>query len=331
MRTLLRLGAAALGFVAVAGAAYALGPRVTADASVPPRPVPADLHRLGAVLAEREARLGDVVPGAEATVVWADTARTRRPLSVVYLHGFSATRQETAPLADTVAARLGAHLYYPRLTGHGRPGAALGAATATDWLRDARTALRVGARLGERVVLVGTSTGGTLALWLAAQPEAQSRVAAVVLVSPNVRPADPNAWLLQGPWAPHLARLALGPERTWTPANPAHARYWTERYPAGTLAEMMALVSLLEATDLRRLAAPTLALIDPADAVVSAAATRARLGTLDGVRIETVEGVEDPSHHVLAGRILSPRTTAPMADRITAFVRRAVADTTRGG
>ncbi|CAH2706878.1 hypothetical protein NCPPB1935_03700 [Xanthomonas campestris pv. nigromaculans] len=43
--------------------------------------------------------------------------------------------------------------------------------------------------MGERVAIVGSSMGGTLGLWLAAQqPDA---VAAVVAWSPGIRPADP--------------------------------------------------------------------------------------------------------------------------------------------
>ncbi|MDD4273595.1 MAG: hypothetical protein PHG14_07705 [Desulfobacter postgatei] len=38
----------------------------------------------------------------------------------VYIHGFSATRKETAPLSDLVAKTLNANLFYTRLSGHGR-------------------------------------------------------------------------------------------------------------------------------------------------------------------------------------------------------------------
>ena len=44
-------------------------------------------------------------------------------------------------------------------------------------------------RLGERVVVVGCSTGGTLATWLAASG---ADLAALVLISPNYK--QPNEW-----------------------------------------------------------------------------------------------------------------------------------------
>ena len=45
------------------------------------------------------------------------------------------------------------------------------------------------AGLGETVVLIGTSTGGTLAMWAATREEAQDRLGAVVMLSPNYQPA----------------------------------------------------------------------------------------------------------------------------------------------
>ena len=56
--------------------------------------------------------------------------------AVVYIHGFSASRMETAPLADTIATALGANLFYARLAGHGRGGAAMGEPSVQDWLAD---------------------------------------------------------------------------------------------------------------------------------------------------------------------------------------------------
>jgi len=58
-----------------------------------------------------------LVPDTESRIVWAN-GEARTPWAVVTLHGFSATRQETAPLAETVASLLNANLYEVRLTGH---------------------------------------------------------------------------------------------------------------------------------------------------------------------------------------------------------------------
>ncbi len=53
---------------------------------------------LDGYLAPSEARLNDLRPGVEKTIVWADSSKGKTPVAFVYLYGFSATRQETPPL-----------------------------------------------------------------------------------------------------------------------------------------------------------------------------------------------------------------------------------------
>ena len=122
--------------IAAAAALYLAGPVYRIDGriavpSIPQAGVGADALERG--LRGSEARYTDIVPGAEKTIVWAHADRRRTPLSIIYLHGYTATRQEVAPLCDRLAAALGANLYYARLTGHGRSPAALGDAEADDW------------------------------------------------------------------------------------------------------------------------------------------------------------------------------------------------------
>ena len=118
---------------------------------------------LDAHLAAREAVFDDLTPGTQKRIVWAGTPGEKTPLALIYLHGFSSTSEEVRPVPDRVAAALGANLYFARLAGHGRTGTALAGATAEDWLTDLAEALAIGTRIGERVILLGTSTGATLA------------------------------------------------------------------------------------------------------------------------------------------------------------------------
>ncbi|NBU26203.1 MAG: alpha/beta fold hydrolase [Gammaproteobacteria bacterium] len=310
--------------VAVATVVYLAGPAYRIDARIAIPPVPqagpgSDALERG--LQDSEARFTDIVPGAEKAIVWAHPDRRRTRLSVIYLHGYTATRQEVAPLCDQLAAALGANLYYTRLTGHGRSPAALGAAEADDWLRDAAEALAIGQALGERVIVVGTSTGGTLALWLAQQPRA-SAIAAQLLISPNLGPRDERATLLAGPWGRQLQRLLIGEEYRWQPANERQAVFWTWRYPARALVPMMALVKEVRDSPLESVRVPTLVLHSPDDAVVSPArieAAYARLGS-SAKRIVTVMDSGDRSHHVLAGDILSPQSTRAVLGTMLEFL-----------
>jgi pimeloyl-ACP methyl ester carboxylesterase len=303
-----------------------VGPRPRVDVGFRPVSVDADP---AAAIAAAEAAIG--VPAAVASrVVWHDDARhTRTPLAVVMLHGFSASPQETLPLSETVAQKLGANLFLPRLSGHGLGSEALGAATADAWVEDADQAVAVGAAIGERVVLMGVSTGGTLALLLGARPEWRDRIAALVLISPNLGPHAAGAELLAGPWAEQIAWLATGGENAFEPTNTDHARYWTTRYPSRVLPQMMALVVAVRALEARWLDRPALVYYAPGDRVVrselvASACARARAWTCHAV---TDSG--DPSQHVLAGRILSPDTTERLANDIASYVAAGTASTGR--
>jgi len=117
-----------LGLVFLLLVVFLLGPRVAIETNLQPVSLPDDLD---AYLASSEAAYDDIVPGTEKKIIWAGEAGEKTPLSIVYLHGFSATRQETAPLAEELAAELGANLYYDHFTGHGRSGEALAGAAVT--------------------------------------------------------------------------------------------------------------------------------------------------------------------------------------------------------
>ena len=295
------------------------GPRITLDdnavATMASNP---DI----ALIAGREGAKRDIVPGTEKAIRWFEGIENRRTgLAIVYLHGFSATRRETHPLTDHVADALGANVFYTRLAGHGRDSAALGEATATDWLHDAREALAIGNRIGERVLVVGVSTGATLAIWLAARvPQAPD---GLVLISPNLGLANRTAFVLTLPWGVAIAERLNGPTYSFEPSSPDHGRYWTTSYPVRVTAEMMSLVDLVNRFDPARIDVPVLYLRSDRDRVIDMSAADRffdRLGsTLKEKRLVT--GSDDPWGHVIAGDILSPSSTGDVATMIVEFAR----------
>ncbi len=305
-------------------ALYLAGPRndFGPDAPTPRTTPPAELSALEGWLQSNEAAYTDLRPGVAKGVVWYARPGQRTGWAVVNLHGYSASRLETAPLAETVAQHLGANLYQSRLAGHGRSSEAMGEFTVQDWLADAVEAVRIGGMLGDKVLVMGVSSGATLATWLATHPEGQGAVA-YAFVSPNYGPKDKRSELINSPWGQQLALLLEGEMRGRPDTDLREAQAWTHHHPTRSLFPMMALVKHVRESDLSRFTKPVLVLYSERDQTVDPAEIRevfARLGS-PAKTLEAVTYSESAGQHVLAGDIRAPRATAPMARRIADWVQ----------
>jgi esterase/lipase len=309
--------------IAVLVVVFLAGPRTKIDQQIKLLNLPSNPADLDQYLAQSEAKYTDIVPGTEKTVIWANAAKTKTPLSIIYLHGYSATRQETVPLGDELAAQLGANIFYTRLSGHGRSGAAMDEPTVNDWLNDTMEAYEIGKKLGDKVIVIGVSTGGPLAMWLAEQPDTDATLA-YVLISPNFAPRDSNAEILTLPWAKQFAPLILGAEYSWTPQNPKHAQYWTHSYPSTALVTMMGLVKFVRDSDLESVEKTVLVIYSPNDQVVNSQEVErayARIGS-DVKELDPILDSGNPENHVLAGDILAPKNTQTVEKLILDFISR---------
>lgn len=303
--------------VAVVTAAFFSGPRLDMAVQINSPELPASLDTY---LHESESRFSDITPGAEKTIVWAGEPGTKTEYAVVYLHGFSATWQETAPVAERIGAALGANVFNTRFTGHGRGGKAMLEGSLSRWLNDTHEAMSIGQRLGDKIILIGVSTGGTAAVWAALNDS--ERLAALVLMSPNFGPKDERTVILTWPWGKQIARLLTGPERSWTPHNDAQAQYWTSRYPTEAVLPMMAMVKTIKQSDLSAIETPSLWIYSDRDEVLSVAKIdRAYLEVGSSIKQSLIiNDSEDPSHHVLAGDILSPPTVSKVVESVLSFI-----------
>ena len=286
-------------------------------------PVPA-FDDPAAFLAAREAGFDDIRPGGAARIVWAGGAGQRTDLAILYLHGFSAGPEEIRPVPDYVAAALGANLVFARLSGHGRDGPAMAEPRAGDWVADTAMFLNIARAVGDRVVIIGTSTGGTLAAYAALDRAMAQDVAGIVFVSPNFALADPLGALLQWPLARHWVPLVAGPERRFAPINAEQAAHWTTAYPTVATVTLGTLMRHLHARDPAATDIPALFVFSDADQVVSAQATRdmaARWGgPVDLAPQSLPRSGADPFAHVIAGDILSPAMTAPITARMVDWI-----------
>ncbi|HHZ10752.1 MAG TPA: alpha/beta hydrolase [Rhizobiales bacterium] len=278
---------------------------------------------LDAYLARREAMVSGIRPGLGKQIAWADPERRGRTrIAIVYIHGFSASPGEVRPLPDIVARKLGANLYLARLTGHGATSEAMGTLSVKAMVNDLAEAIAIGERLGEKVVIVASSSGAALASWGLTRPEFRDRIAAAVFLSPNYGVLAFGSSLLTMLGARELARILFGPTRSFEPSNDLHARLWTNAYPVEALLPMAEMVRLAVHAPVEQARTPVLFLISPDDTVVDPRITR-RIAARWGAphRLVEVEGVEDPSRHVLAGDAMSPSTTEPLAKLMTGWLR----------
>jgi len=319
-----RLGMWLGGTVAVVALVIALGPRNSFGPDEPTARAapPADIAQLDSWLARGEASYPDLRPGNAKGIVWYGQPGKRTPWAVVYLHGFTGSRLETAPLAEQIGQRLGANVFNTRLTGHGRSGLAMGEASVQDWLADAVEAVRIGSEIGDKVLVLGVSTGGTLGAWLASHPQGQA-VSAYAFVSPNFGPKDKRSELINGPWGEQLAYALEGQMRGEPDDDPRENVAWTIRYATKALFPMMALVKHEREHDLSDFRTPLLVLYSERDQTVDPEETKAAFARI-GSSIKTIEAVtysEAPNQHVLAGDIRAPKATPRMADRIAAWVQ----------
>jgi len=224
---------------------YLMGPHPATpiyDVAMPETPA---IDKLESFIASNEAA-HKLRANNEARIVWAnDSAKQKTDYAIVYLHGFSASQEEGNPVHRNIAKQFGCNLYLSRLYGHGiDTSEQLLNLTADNYWSSAKQALAIGRQLGNKVILMGTSTGGTQGLQLAAAYP--NDVAALVLYSPNIAINDPNAWILNNNWGLQIARLVKGgnyniPEDD----RPIYKQYWNKPY---RLEATVALEEMLETT-----------------------------------------------------------------------------------
>jgi pimeloyl-ACP methyl ester carboxylesterase len=185
------------------------------------------LSELNSYLSARESKFKKLKIANEAQIRWKNSSM-KAPCAIVYLHGFSASHAEGAPVHRNVAEQFGCNLYLTRLPGHGiDSNDAFREIEPRDWVEEAKHAVAIGKLIGERVIVMATSTGATLATYLAA---ADKDISALILFSPNFDLYDQTSHLLNGPWGRVIARIFFNGEyREWEAPEEVQ-KYWTTRY-----------------------------------------------------------------------------------------------------
>lgn len=298
---------------------YLFGPRADLSYEIEPVNIREDIDQQ---LYEMEKQHADIKTGTEKKIIWANPeSKSATPFSIVYLHGFSASRQEIAPLCDLLANKLSANLFYTRLTGHGRSSNAMRSVTVNSLLNDANEALEIGKKIGNKVILVGTSTGGSLATWLASQKQ-NNVISAVVLLSPNFGLKRRESEIMLYPWGKQILHLIEGEEYQFEAVNDQHKHYWTTRYPSEALLGMMGIVDLTRQMAFENISIPSMIFYSPNDQIIDINEVVRRYEQMGSTmkEITAIDNSSDPQQHILAGNILSPGTTGEIAEKISKFL-----------
>jgi pimeloyl-ACP methyl ester carboxylesterase len=192
---------------------------------------------------EQESKVSDLKTDNNAMISWAGESGVQTDIAFVYLHGFGASRMEAEPVVSKLAEAYKANVYYSRLKGHGRSGVeGFEELTKENYLDSAEDALEVGKLLGKKVVLISTSTGGTLSLHLASK---HNDIAGLLLYSPFVGLKNPMMGQITTPAGREMFKSMIGGEVQKMDRKDPENKYWSTEYHINAY---VALIGMLQET-----------------------------------------------------------------------------------
>ena len=121
-----------------------------------------DISSIEESIKEGEKRFQNLRPNIEKKIIWSDKPSNKTKISLVFIHGFSATRAELSPVIEMLGKELNANIFFTRLKGHGLDGQSLAEASFDDWMIDTKEAIDIGNVIGDKLILIGCSTGCSL-------------------------------------------------------------------------------------------------------------------------------------------------------------------------
>ena len=291
--------------------AYFLGPKPAAPLLSKELPfIPAEPAALEKYIHDHEA-LHKLKPDNEARVLWLnDSSKQLTEYAIVYIHGFSASQEEGDPVHYEFARKFGCNLFLNRLEDHGidttEP---LANVTADKLWNSAKEAYAIGKCLGKKIILMATSTGGTLALKLAAEyPD----ITALILLSPNIAINDSKAWLLNNHWGLQIAKLVKGNYIHAKDTTQLYSQYWNAKYRIESTVQLEELIEMtMKESVFKKITQPLLLLYyykdeDHQDPVVKVSAMKRmfmQLGTPENLKRQIA--IPNAGDHVIGSYVKS--------------------------
>src|SRR6185295_9811239 len=231
--------------------------------------------------------------------------------------GFSASQEEGDPVHLELAIEFGCNLYLPRLADHGIDTTEQLLYFTPDRLwKSCKEALAIGKAIGDNVIVMSTSTGGTMALVLAS--EYPQDVFALINMSPNIELNNDKAWLANNPWGLQIARMVVGGDY-YVPSRSAGVtdtlldnQYWNRHYRLEAVSQLQELLEdKMNAQTFQKVKQPSLTLYyfknekeqDPQVKVSAILEMNKQLGTPDSLKVAIP--IPNAGGHVLGSYISS--------------------------
>ena len=263
-------------------------------------------------LKEIEGQFLDIKEGVEKKVIWAGVINKKTPISIVYIHGFTASSEEVRPLPDKIADDLNANLFFTRLTGHGRNPTAMETCSIPNWMKDLHEAIEIGSRIGEKVILMSSSTGGTISVTSALDKEISQKILGYIFMSPNFGINNKFANMISWPLSEYWLKLILGKNIKHNPRYELNKKFWTMSYPTNALIPMGKIIKEVNKNDYSTVDKPALFYFSMEDKVVDPNKIKKFISNWGGeitTKMVRLSSKDDKFSHVLAGDIISPNQT----------------------
>ena len=275
-------------------------------------------------LKNKESQFSDLKKDVQKKIIWFRKKNTKTNISIVYIHGFSASLEEVRPLPDLIGKDIKANIFYTRLTGHGRSSDAMGLSSISNWVNDLHEAIEIGSRIGQKVILISTSTGGTLSAISALNENLSKTILGYIFISPNFGINHKLANLISWPYSEYWLHLFIGKTRTIKPRNELDKKFWTLSYPTKSLIPMARLVKKINNEDFSNVNNPALFYFSMDDKVVEPKKT-VKFSKNWGGKTKTINvkmsEFDDKYSHVIAGDILSPQHTNNARKKMVRWIK----------
>jgi hypothetical protein len=190
-------------------------------------------------LKNNEKKIPNIKVGVEKRIIWSREKKYQNT-NFYYLYSLvsQASSEEARPLPDLLAKNIKSNIFYTRLTGHGRNEEAMASSSIKKWITDLYEAIEIGSKIGEKIIIMSTSTGGTLSSIAAIDPMLSKDILGFIFISPNFGINHKLANLITWPLSKYWLSLIIGKTTKSKARNDLNAKYWTLSYPTNALIPM---------------------------------------------------------------------------------------------